>query len=216
MTQQRPWFEVVGECQEAIVRIRRVLTLGGDETPTIRADLGFVVLAMRNYFLGQHRLFAGASEEEIDDALFRLITQFYKDVRSPGFNSIATKFGSYVEKGTKRALYKARNLAKQVALSEHVSLETSVRQGELTLGQQLADTSHEHFIAMYQDEQLRVRLDHAIAGLPDEERQVITMYLNNVPGKEMARQLQKSEPTISRIKNRAIDLLRQQLTTEGE
>ncbi len=65
MTQQRSWFEVVADCQEAVRRIRAVLTTGGAATPDVQADLDFVILTIRNWLYGRARKLAFADSAPI-------------------------------------------------------------------------------------------------------------------------------------------------------
>src|SRR6266545_8380235 len=127
MTQQRSWFEVVADCQEAVRRIRAVLTTGGAATPDVQADLDFVILTIRNWLYGRARKLAFLGEDVVEEALFEMIVQLHRDLRSPGFGSMERRFGAYISTTANRILFELRRKYRQAhVLSESESLDVIV------------------------------------------------------------------------------------------
>ncbi|MGB9754049.1 MAG: sigma-70 family RNA polymerase sigma factor [Roseiflexus castenholzii] len=210
MEQKRSWYEVVQECQERVARIRAVLTTGGVVTPEHKADLDAVILAVRNWIYGRVRQL-GLDEDACADVLLAFIEQLHRDLRSPGFSSMARKFGAYVSSTVNRILYERKNRQQNI-LSFTESLDAPMGDDGLPLHEIIEDPTPARLAEEHDEEQVRKRLDEAIVALPEIERVVVTHRLSEVRGIDIAQMLGMSPANVSRIYKRAINRLRQALT----
>jgi len=213
MAQERSWYEVVQECQERVARIRAVLTTGGTLTPELQSDLDAVILAMRNWLIGRVRQY-GLTEDAFGDVLLAVIEQLHRDLRSPGFGSMERKFGAYITSTVNRILFERRKTDQTNPLS-FLSLDAPTGDDGLPLHRMIEDKTLEQHADAYQEEQIRARLDAAIARLPVIERQVVTLRLDGVASVDIARQFGMSPANVTHIHHRAVKRLKQILTGEG-
>jgi RNA polymerase sigma factor (sigma-70 family) len=213
MAQERSWYEVVQECQARVVRIRAVLTTGGTLTPELQSDLDAVILAMRNWLIGRVRQY-GLTEDAFGDVLLAVIEQLHRDLRSPGFGSMERKFGAYITSTVNRILFERRKTDQTNPLS-FLSLDAPTGDDGPPLHHMIEDKTLEQHADAYQEEQVRARLDAAIARLPVIERQVVTLRLDGVASVDIARQFGMSPANVTHIHHRAVKRLKQILTGEG-
>jgi len=213
MAQERSWYEVVQECQARVVRIRAVLTTGGALTPELQSDLDAVILAMRNWLIGRVRQY-GLTEDAFGDVLLAVIEQLHRDLRSPGFGSMERKFGAYITSTVNRILFERRKTDQTNPLS-FLSLDAPTGDDGPPLHHMIEDKTLEQHADAYQEEQVRARLDTAIARLPVIERRVVTLRLDGVASVDIARQFGMSPANVTHIHHRAVKRLKQILTGEG-
>lgn len=209
MAQERSWYEVVQECQERVVRIRAVLTTGGEWTPALQKDLDNVILAARNWIYGRARK-SGLDEDACADVLLAFIEQLQRDLRSPGFRSMERKLGSYISTTVNRILYERKNNQQNI-LSSLESLDAPMGDDGLPLHEVIEDPTLARLAEEHDEEQVRKRLYEAIEALPEIERVVVTHRLSEVRGIDIAQMLGMSPANVSRIYKRAINRLRQAL-----
>lgn len=216
MGQRRTWYDVVAACQLKVQRLRATLTAGGVLTPDLQADLDDIILAMRNYLLGRANLLRRYGDDAIDEALLAIIEQLHHDLHSPGYRSMEQKFGSYISSVTNRVVFELkRKYGQPDALSTSVTLDAPVGEDGLARHELIEDTTPERVAEEFAEEQLRDRVKDAIARLPVRDREVLTMRLAKVPGKEIATQLGMSPSNVTHIYNRVVERLRRELGGEG-
>lgn len=216
MEQSRTWYEVVADCQTKVQRLRAVLTTGGSLSPELQADLDSVILAMRNSLWHRARLLSDYGEDAVEEALFEIINQLDRDLKSPGYGSMERSFGKYISTLTNRVVFQLRRKYHQsAALSRSVSLDDEVGEDGLPRHELIEDTSLEHLAETFTEEQRRQRVHEAITRLPPLDREVITMRLADIPSKTIAEQLGMSQPNVTHIYNRVVKRLRRELGEEN-
>ncbi|WP_097654740.1 sigma-70 family RNA polymerase sigma factor [Candidatus Chloroploca asiatica] len=215
MKLQHSWYDVVVACQERVQRIRASLTSGGTLTLELQADREAVILAIRNWVLGRAKHFPELDEDGVSEVLLKTIQQLDRDLRSPGFGSMESMFGSYVKTTVHRILFEILGKNKeQRTLSASERLDAQVGKGGLARHEVIEDVTPERLADEYREEQLHARLHAAIAQLPPHDREVINLRLQGVPSIEIARRMNLSPVNITRIYNRVVERLRQILTVE--
>ncbi|MEN9937397.1 MAG: hypothetical protein RLZZ387_3976 [Chloroflexota bacterium] len=212
MGQSRPWHDVVIECQPKVQRLRATLTTGGTLTPELHHDLHSIILAMRNYLLHRASELRPYGDDVLDEALLAIIEQLHHDLHSPGFRSMEGKFGSYISTTTNRVVRELRRKYGQLnILSTSVSLDAPVGEDGRARHERIEDVTPERLAAEFAEERLRARLREAITRLPVRDREVLTMRMDGVPGKQIAAQLGMSQPNVTHIYNRVVERLRREL-----
>lgn len=216
MDQSRTWYEVVADCQIKVQRLRAVLTTGAALSSELQADLDSIILAMRNYLLHRARLLENSGEDAVEEALFAIISQLHRDLKSPGYGSMERSFGKYISTLTNRVVFQFRRKRGQPdALSRSVSLDETVGEDGLPRYELIEDTGLEQLAETFNDEQRRQRMHEAISRLSPIDREVITMRLANTPGKVIAEQLGMSQPNVTHIYNRVVQRLSRELGEES-
>jgi len=124
------------------------------------------------------------------------------------------KFGAYITSTVNRILFERRKTDQTNPLS-FLSLDAPTGDDGLPLHRMIEDKTLEQHADAYQEEQIRARLDAAIARLPVIERQVVTLRLDGVASVDIARQFGMSPANVTHIHHRAVKRLKQILTGEG-
>lgn len=210
------WYDVVADCQQRVQRIRATLTSGGFLSPDLQFELDTVILAMRNYLMNRVSRLLDYDEDTVDEALLQIIEQLHRDLRSPGFSSMERRFGAYISSVTNRVLFEQRRKGAQWgALSHPMSLDALAGEDGRPYHELIEDVRPELLAEVFVEEARRAQLQAAIARLPAPDREIITLRLANVSGKDIAQRLGMSQPNVTHIYNRVVARLKRELT-EGE
>ncbi|GAC1645728.1 MAG: hypothetical protein NVS4B8_17400 [Herpetosiphon sp.] len=210
MQQTSPsYYQLIEDCEAAIIRIRAALRQGEGHTDEVSRDWNKIVSAITPRLVKQARhlrAVAPLAEEEVFEAMLDRLTD---DILSLTYVSLETKFGAYMR--TMPILVLRRVRAKHIApgtSSPVERLDQPVGEDGMLHHESIGDPSAQHpFDAIGEQE----ALSEAIALLPAPERQVLRLRLAGTDNNAIARQLGVAPATATRIYQRSIAELKRRL-----
>lgn len=209
-----PFYQMVHDCEAAIVRIRAALRLGNGNDDAVGADWELIVAAITPRLMAQARHVRWVGPLAQEEAFEAMQERLFRDIWSLTYTSLEIQFGAYLISMPIRVLYriKRKYLPPGASLPTERLDESLGDEGLLrheTIGDPHAETAFESLAQ-------REELTAALARLPGAERQVMRLRLAEVDNNEIARRLGVSPPTATRLYQRGVARLRELLNIHEE
>lgn len=208
------YFQMIQDCEAAIVRVRAAIRAGATADEVVGADLHMILESVEDRLVRYAKQVAFLGPEAFEEALDALRDRLLDDIWSLGYTTMETQFGAYLKTRPLRVLQQiARKYGRTSVSPSMERLDRPAGDEGQTLGDTLADpAAGDPFDALADaDEQHErtARLASAIDALPPDERLVIRQRMAGAENNAIARQLGVSAATATRIYKRALDRLRQ-------
>lgn len=212
MTLLSPRILVIQECEAAIMRIRAAIRAGTSAGDDVAADFERIQRAALPTLQAYAQWATNWGPEASQEALEAMLDRLFDDVWKLTFPSLETGFGAYLRTMPIQELrrLKRKFVPPGVSLSL-IRLDEQIGDGDTTLGDAIPDQRAQAAF----DARIAAELwQAAMNELPDDEYRVITWRLADVDNAEIARRLQVSAATATRIYQRAVAHLQQRLNEE--
>jgi RNA polymerase sigma factor (sigma-70 family) len=207
-------FERIQECEAAIVRIRASLRSGASDDETVGADWEFIRQAVQPRFVSYARRLRWMGGQVFEEALLAMNDRLFDNVWSLTFPSLETGLGSYLHHMPQRILQETARKYRPNGVSELIEhLDETVGEDGVQRHELVEDPRAEAAFDALADRQ---DVREAIERLPALEREVVTLRLQDVDNGTIARRLELSPATATRIWQRAAEMLRQALNPPEE
>jgi RNA polymerase sigma factor (sigma-70 family) len=204
-----PYFQVIAECEAAIVRIRAALRVGATDAEAVGADWELIRRHVMPRLIGFARGAAWLGPEAVEEALDAMVDRMLDDIWSLSFVSLETQFGAYLRSMAARVLYNMRR--RYLTPGTATPLQRLDAARDERSPHELVETAavRDWFGQVAE----RDELETAIKLLPPDERYVIALRRQDLGNNEVARRLGVSAATATRIYQRAVKSLRRQLVS---
>ena len=207
-------IRTIQECELAIGRVRAAIRAAQAHAEPVGADLEFILDAVAPRFVRYARRVAFLGPEAFEEALDALRDRLLDDIWSLGYVTMETKFGSYLKTRPLRVLQQiARKYGRSSVSSPVARLDQPAGAGGQPLAELLADAGAGDAIERLAE---REAILQALDALPPEERLVFRQRLAGVSNNDIARQLDVTPATTSRMYQRAVARLQGYLSAVGE
>jgi RNA polymerase sigma factor (sigma-70 family) len=208
-------------CEAAIARVRAAIRAGTQDTEAVAHDLIFLQDAVEDRFVRYARRVATLGPQAFEEALDALNDRLLDDIWSLGYQTMETKFGSYLKTRPLRVLQQIARKYGRTSVSSIVErLDQPATEGGQALGETIADPFASAAIDQIADDDERqmmiARVRAMIDTLPTDERFAVRQRMNDRSNNEIASQLGVSIATASRIYTRALERLRIALSADGD
>jgi len=204
-----PYLAMIQRCEAAIARIRAARRAGNTNSDAVGQDWIHIRQAVRPRLARYAMAVRNLAPEAADEALEAMLERLLYDVLSPGYVSLETQFGAYLNSMPKRVVFKMRRKYIHDNASFMMErLDADSDEDGQSMHETLADPRAEQPFAAIGE---REALSAVIARLPDADRHVVVLRLQGYENNAIAQLLGVSPATASRIYQRAISALRQQL-----
>ena len=219
-TTSRPAFQMIQDCEAAIIRVRAAIRAGATDAESVGADLNFILDSVEERLTRYARQVAFLGPEAFEEALDALRDRLLDDIWSLGYATMETQFGAYLNTRPLRVLQQiARKYGRMPVSSSLERLDRPAGAEGQRLGEMIADPAASDALDELADQEelrdLLARLAGAIAALPPDERLVVQQRMAGVENNAIAQQLGASAATASRVYRRALERLRQALAADG-
>ncbi len=200
------YFTKIQECEAAIVRIRAAIRAGVGSNEQVGADFEMIRKAVTPRLISYTRQFGGPESSAGLEALDAMYDRLFDDIWSLSFVSLETQFGAYLRSMPIRVI---QNIRRKYAMPgsktplerlDEVSREEGLPRHELE-----GDARAESALYAIGDREV---IAEALAQLAPEERLVIDWRLDGLMNGTIAQKLGVSEPTATRIYQRAVKKIR--------
>lgn len=198
---------MIRDCEAAIARVRLAIAAGA--LSTTGDDITFVLRAVERRMIGYARRAANLGPAAFEETLEALNDCLLDDILSPSYVTLETQFGAYLKTRPFRVLQQIGRKYGRSSVSFAVArLDQPIGDEGLTLAETLADPSTSGLLDTLTE---REEIAEALATLPGDECFVVRQRMADVDNNTIARQLGCSPATATRIYQRALEHLRQQL-----
>ena len=214
MADQPRGFQLVEECEAAIGRIRAAIRAGAGGDEAVGDDWDFIRLAVRPRFVSYARRARWMGEHAFEEALLTMYDRLFDNIWSLTFPSLETGLGSYLRHMPWRVLQEMARKYCPGGVSELIEhLDETVGEDGMRRHELVEDPrAGAAFDALPDREDVR----EAVGRLPALEREVVLMRLADVDNGTIAKRLQVSSATATRIWQRAVQMLRHALHPSEE
>lgn len=209
MTLPSPRILVIQDCETAIARIRAAIRAEQTDNDAVAADFERIERAARPALESYASWATAWGPEAEQEALEAMLNRLFDDVWKLTFPSLETGFGAYLHTMPIQELRRLkRNFVSPGVSLSLIRLDDFIGDDDAMVGDMIPD---ERASTVF-DAQIDAELwQAAISDLPDDEYRVITWRLADIDNADIARRLQVSPATATRIYQRAVAHLQQRL-----
>src|SRR5690242_12627692 len=95
-TTSRPSFQMIQDCEAAIIRVRAAIRAGATGAEPVGADLNFILDSVEERLTRYARQVAFLGPEAFEEALDALRDRLLDDIWSLSYATMETQFGAYL------------------------------------------------------------------------------------------------------------------------
>lgn len=207
-------FQLIQECEAAIVRIRAAIAAGAGNADTVGDDWDFIQRSVQPRFVSYARRLRWMGGHVFEEALLAMNERLFDNIWSTTFPSLETGFGSYLRHMPQRILQETARKYRPDGVSSLIEhLDETVGEDGQSLHELVEDPRAEAEVNTLADRQ---DVREAIAQLPALEQEVVMLRLQDVDNGTIARRFEVAPATATRIWQRALAMLRQSLISPEE
>jgi RNA polymerase sigma factor (sigma-70 family) len=214
------YIATIQACEAAIVRVRAAIRAGASGTEAVGNDLIFIQEAVEDRLVAYALRVRTYGPEAFEEALDALRDRLLDDIWSLSYQTMETQFGAYLNTRPLRVLQQiARKYGRTSVSSSVERLDQPAGEEGQPLGDMIVDPLTSAAIdQIAEDDEQQTSLEQVRAILdtfPPEERFVIQQRMAGVSNNEIAKRLDVSIATASRMYTRTLERLRAILAADG-
>lgn len=214
MEEQPRGFQLIQECEAAIVRIRTAIREGRGNTDDVGAEWEFIQRSVQPRFIAYARRLRWMGAQVFEEALLAMNDRLFDNIWSLTFPSLETGLGSYLHHMPWRVLQETARKYRPDGVSQLIEhLDETIGEDGMQRHEMVEDPRAEAAIGGLAD---RHDLREAIDRLPALEQEVVRLRLQDIDNNAIAHRLGVAPATATRIWKRAVEMLKQQLDAPEE